>query len=98
MQYELSHGEAISLGMMFAAHLSEKMNAFTGLSSLCALLIKYGLPVEAAFSAAKVLQSLKMDKKRVRHSIDFVLLKRIGKSEIRAIPIVDLQRFLKSYA
>lgn len=98
MQYELSHGEAISLGMMFAAHLSEKMNAFTGLSSLGALLIKYGLPVEAGFSAVKVLQSLKMDKKRVRHSIDFVLLKQIGKAEVCAIPIVDLQRFLKSYA
>ena len=98
MQYELSHGQAISLGMVFAAQLSEKLSSFQDASLLRTVLSKYELPVAAAFSPQKVLRSLKMDKKRVNRSIDFILLKAIGRSEIRSIPLVTLQQFLNVHA
>ena len=98
MQYELSHGQAISLGMVVAAQLSEKLTSFQEASLLRTVLSKYELPVDAAFSPQKVLRSMKMDKKRLNRSIDFILLKAIGQSEIRSIPLVTLQQFLNVHA
>lgn len=97
MQYELSHGEAISLGMMFAAQLSEKKLHFSETNELRQLLIGYGLPVEAGFSAQKVFRSLSMDKKRVKRSVDFILLFRIGRAVVHPIPLTELASRLKQY-
>lgn len=97
MQYELSHGQAISLGMMFAAYLSEKKLGFSGTEKLRELLINYDLPVEAGFSAQKVFRSLSMDKKRVKRSIDFILLSRIGRATIHPLSLTELASRLHQY-
>ncbi len=98
IHYDLSHGEAIALGMMFASKLSQKIVGFSDLNKVEDTLARYGLPTSAKFSASKVFQSLKMDKKRVRSSIDFVLLQQIGKSCIHPIRLKGLENNLKRYA
>jgi 3-dehydroquinate synthase len=89
-QYELSHGQAISIGMVYASSLSEKLNGFRNADRVAALLDQYGLPTFAEFDKEKVINVLKMDKKKTKDSIHFILLERIGKAVIKEISIQQL--------
>ena len=89
-QYELSHGEAISIGMTYAARLSQKLNGFKQPHRVEQVLENYGLPTLAQFDKDKVINVLKMDKKKVKDSINFILLERIGRAVIQKISIDQL--------
>jgi 3-dehydroquinate synthase len=89
-QYELSHGEAISIGMAYAARLSQKLNGFKQPHRVEQVLENYGLPTLAQFDKDKVINVLKMDKKKVKDSINFILLERIGRAFIQKISIDQL--------
>ena len=93
-QYELSHGEAISIGMSYASELSQKLLGFKEPERVIALLDKYSLPVQAEFDKDKVINILRMDKKKVKDSINYILLERTGKAVIRQIPIEQLYQYL----
>lgn len=90
-QYELSHGQAVSIGMIFAADLSAALLGFKDTARLEDLVIKYGLPARAAFNTNKVMQVLKMDKKREREHMNFVLLQKTGKAVVRPVPLQSLE-------
>ena len=89
-QYELSHGQAISIGMVYASSLSEKLNGFKGGYRVVALLDRYSLPTSTEFDKEKVINVLKMDKKKTKDSINFILLEKIGKAVIKEISIQQL--------
>ena len=93
-QYELSHGEAISIGMTYASMLSEQLKGFRHAERVVNVLEKYGLPTLAQFDKDKVINVLKMDKKKVKDSINFILLERIGKAIIQKISIDQLYESL----
>jgi 3-dehydroquinate synthase len=93
-QYALSHGEAISIGMAYASRLSAKLMGFKDADRLSELLERYELPVKAAFDKNKTFQVLKMDKKKSRDSIDYILLQKIGRAAIRRIPIDQLYEMI----
>jgi len=95
-QYELSHGQAISIGMACASVISEKITGFREAARVTALISKYNLPTFADFDAEKVFQVLKMDKKRERNEINYVLLKKIGKGMVKAIPLDQLKEIICS--
>ena len=95
-QYELTHGQAIAIGMTYAAHISEQMNGFNQTKKLTNLLEKYHLPTYAAYNKEKVLAVLKMDKKREREFIHFVLLEKIGKAVVQPIPIKKFSKILQN--
>src|SRR5258705_12358323 len=78
-QYELSHGQAISIGMTYACHISEQLAGFRETGRVVRLLEKYDLPTYASFNKKKVMEVLKMDKKRVSKEMNYVLLEKIGK-------------------
>jgi 3-dehydroquinate synthase len=93
-QYQLSHGQAISLGMMTAATLSEHYLGFAALDRLEGLLARYGLPTRASYNLNKALSVLRMDKKRRSDSIQYVLLQKIGKAAIHSIRFDRLEKQL----
>ncbi len=95
-QYELLHGEAISIGMVCAAHISEKETGFSETARLVSLLERYGLPAYAKFNAEKIFAILKMDKKRKSGLINYVLLDQIGKSRIKPLPLAQIRKFLST--
>jgi 3-dehydroquinate synthase len=97
-QYELSHGQAISLGMVYAARLSEQLLGFANKDRVASLLEQYGLPTEASFKMEKVLAILRMDKKRVSKHMNYVLLEKIGKGVIHSIELKKLELLLKKLA
>ena len=93
-QYELSHGEAIAIGMTYAASLSRQLKGFKQPQRVISVLEKYGLPTFAQFDKDKVINVLKMDKKKTKDSINFILLEKIGKALIQSIPINQLYQSL----
>lgn len=94
-QYELSHGEAISIGMTAACQLSEKLTGFRHTEKLTGLLGQYGLPTYAAFDRDRVFEIMTMDKKRDKKEMNYVLLDRIGKGVVRSIPMKQLGRMIQ---
>ncbi|HLK28212.1 MAG TPA: 3-dehydroquinate synthase [Puia sp.] len=94
--YELSHGHAISIGMVAACILSEHYFDFKESSRVITTLDKYGLPTLAEFEPKKVFDMMKMDKKKVKQSINYVLLKKVGHAETKAIPINELEKIIYS--
>ena len=52
-QYELSHGQAISVGMTYASHISEQLTGFKEAKRVVNLLEKYNLPTYAEFNRQK---------------------------------------------
>jgi 3-dehydroquinate synthase len=92
--YRLSHGEAISIGMSFAALLSNQYTGFKQADRLIELLNRYELPTGLRFDKEKVFETMKRDKKKNSDGIDFILLERTGKGIIRKIPFTDLYEAL----
>jgi len=97
--YNLPHGHAISIGMNMAAVLSEQLNGFSPDSKLRLqqLLTRYGLPVSYPYEKEKLLDLLKMDKKRRQNSIHFILLNRIGEAVVQPIAIDRLYQLLNDH-
>ena len=91
-QYELLHGQAISIGMTYACHISEQLTGFKQTERVISLFQKYNLPTYASFNKQKVFDVLKMDKKRVRREMNFVLLERIGKGVVKSISLKQLEK------
>ncbi len=90
------HGEAVSLGMVMAARLSVKLAFCTDIevSRLIELLKLYGLPVGLPLKPNDILDAIRKDKKRENDLIHFVLLRKIGEAETKAIPIHDLENLI----
>ncbi len=78
------HGEAVSLGMVHAARLSEALTlAPAGTAArLATLLGRLGLPIEGQpFARSAQLRALRVDKKRQDARIHYVVLRAIGHAE-----------------
>jgi 3-dehydroquinate synthase len=82
----LTHGEAISVGMVLAARLSEKIHHTQGMEdTVRKLLEKYGLPVsrnKLPWSEAEILKKMYGDKKVIANSLNLVLLRQMGQAEL----------------
>lgn len=91
----LPHGRAVAVGMMAAAFISEKEVGFVETEALRRLLQQYQLPVSVSFEPGEVFQLLKLDKKRMQQSINFVLLRSIGDAFIQPIGLDRLHSYLQ---
>jgi 3-dehydroquinate synthase len=83
------HGEAVSIGMSFAARRSEELGLAAPGSAvrLIALLARAGLPTELpSFPQRAYLASISADKKKRDARIRFVALRAIGRAE--AVPLL----------
>jgi 3-dehydroquinate synthase len=79
--FRLKHGQAVAIGMMAAAEISNRMGILGDgdVIRLEKVIRKAGLPVEKPdLDKEKVMQAMKHDKKVAQEKIRFVLLKSIG--------------------
>lgn len=92
----ITHGQAVSAGMVMAARLSHHkgMLSRTELNRITALLARLGLPTDLDFDRQAVFSALKKDKKREQGQIHFVLLQTLGKAVVAPIAISELERWL----
>ena len=92
--YELSHGQAISIGMTAASRISQKLNGFKESDRVVYLLDQYKLPTRSEFDKARAIEVLKMDKKKASSEMNYVLLEKIGKGTVQKIPLPQLEELV----
>jgi 3-dehydroquinate synthase len=90
----LSHGEAVSIGMVLATALSVKMGRLPAAAyeRVTGLLRRLRLPVSTAGDRVRMMDALRRDKKREAARIHFVLLEDIGKATVEEVEIGELER------
>lgn len=95
---KMMHGEAVSIGMVAACRISEKL---AGLDKKVTAKFKkvlemnslpYEIPVK--ITTEKIIESIIQDKKKDSDSLDFVLLKKIGEPAIKRIEIKQLGKMI----
>jgi 3-dehydroquinate synthase len=92
------HGEAVAIGMVFAARRSESLgHAPAGTADrLEALLQRAGLPTQApAFPRRAYLSALRVDKKRTDAHVRFVVLRGIGRAD--TVPLTPAEILPKDF-
>ena len=92
------HGEAVSIGLVIAAHISQKLNLLTGeeVSKIEHLLTKFNLPVKTDIEKSLLLDAVTKDKKKHGQSIHFILNNGIGHAKVETLSFDKLNTlFLK---
>ena len=95
--YELSHGQAISIGMTYATIISQQLKGFKDTDAVVNLLANYGLPTFAGFDAKKAFRVLQKDKKKEDVSIHYILLEKTGKAVVQPLLFVQLKEIFKQF-
>ncbi len=92
----ISHGEAVSVGMVLAANLSWQKGLLSKaeVDRITTLLDRLNLPTQIDFDRQAVIDALGKDKKRESDHIKFVLLDGIGRSVIEDISLDELGQWI----
>lgn len=90
---QLTHGEAIAVGMVFAVQLSvvEEFMTIDEAHQIKQLIQKFELPVNVNISGSIIWDSIIKDKKKIGDKIYFVLLKNIGEAHIKKMSLEYLK-------
>ena len=95
---DYSHGEAVAVGLVFAAKLSIKLGYGDKrmIARLISIIDKFGLPAKAKIkSVAGIMAIIEKDKKRDERGAIFVLLDGFGGPKIELVTTETLKRVLK---
>ena len=92
---DITHGEAVSMGMIFAAQLSDALGVSEGLAArLQSDFTSAGLPVRCPFPPDRLAEAMDKDKKAEGGLIHFVLAERIGSVVIRDLSVEQVVNLL----
>lgn len=92
--YQIPHGHAVSIGMGVACKISSSVLGFKETERVVKILKQYGLPPQFDFDKAEAFRILKNDKKKSNQSINYILLKKIGKAEVIPLSFDQIQTLL----
>jgi len=94
------HGQAVSVGMVLAAGISQRRGLITADENdrLGALLEQLNLPTRMTFDQEAALEALGKDKKREGDHVHFVLLDGLGQTVITDISLAELRDSLSDVA
>lgn len=92
--YQLPHGHAVTIGMVMAAFISQKILNFKQTDRIITLIKQYELTPFFEFDAQDALNKMMADKKRINNTIYYILLEKIGKAVYRPLPIKDVQEIV----
>ncbi len=98
-QTTLSHGEAVALGIIFAADFSFANGFLSSFETkkIKKLISDLNLVKSVNIDKAKLSESLNKDKKKNKNYIDFVFIKSPGNVFYKTIEIKQIQEFIKTY-
>ena len=97
----LSHGEAVSLGMLYAAYLSKVLKKCSEkeVNKIEEIIKLFSLPTKIKFNALTLYKSLSYDKKFTSGKIRMVILRKIGKvGVVEEISPQNIKKTLKIFA
>jgi 3-dehydroquinate synthase len=93
-KYNLMHGEAVAIGMVFAAKLSAALCGFEKVDRLRSVIEAYGLPTALSYEKEAVFDILTKDKKKEGDAIHYILLNDIGNASVQKISLSSLNQYL----
>ncbi len=95
----ISHGTAVSIGMVMAADLSKTKGLLSSedAARLNALLTRLELPTRIDFDPAAVIEAIGKDKKRESDLIKFVLLEGLGNAVIADVSLDEVAQWVRQY-
>lgn len=80
---DLTHGQAVAIGMVAAMRLSNELGAPQDLSApLIRILEAHGLPVALPYGREEIFAAMLSDKKKLGGTVNFILVRELGKAEI----------------
>jgi 3-dehydroquinate synthase len=90
------HGEAVGIGMILAARLSQLQGLLTAseLDRIERLISSAGLPAPMELDPEEIYQNIKKDKKKSGDDVHFVLLKGLGNTLISPIQLKELKSMI----
>ncbi len=97
-EHALLHGHAISIGMVYAAKISQVLNGFSEVGLLVEAFKKYGLPTAMHFDVDAAMEIMQKDKKNAAKGMQYVLLTKIGKAVTETISMKTLYKLIKLYS
>lgn len=93
---EITHGHAVSIGMMIVTRASEK-RGYCPVGTAAALketLVNCGLPVECPYTAKELAEVAMNDKKRMGGEITMVIPEKIGKCVLKRFLTSEVEGFI----
>lgn len=90
------HGEAVSMGIVLAAKVSENLGMISSddTERIKSVLQSYNLPVVPNVDVRELFSAMKQDKKREGEEIHLVLIESIGKAVTKKIPYTQLEKIV----
>ena len=91
---EFLHGEAVAIGLVMIAALSEQngMLSPADAARIRTVVEKMGLPLASGIELPRLLQALKLDKKKESKSVNFVLMNGVGDCLIRPFSFDEIDK------
>lgn len=94
---KFSHGNAVSMGMVAAMKLSDAIGNDNSLTAyLSGILNNIGLPTSLPYEKEDIFNALLSDKKKMGDTMNFILVRIMGKAEIEKIEIDKLHKLIKA--
>ena len=91
---ELTHGQAVAIGMVAAMRLGALRGDADLSAPLVALLHKIGLPTELTHDREAIFGALLSDKKKFGSTVNFILVREPGRAEITPIEAEALHEYI----
>ncbi len=94
--YAIPHGHAVAAGLAVMARSVERLGWTEEpvAARIAACLAKHGLPTGAEFSAPALAAAALADKKRSGSDITLVIPRKIGRCELRKVPVTELEAII----
>lgn len=91
--FTISHGHAVSIGMVMMARAAEKLgwSQQPCAHRIAAVLQRHGLPIESAFPPTQLAKAALSDKKRRGGTIALVVPRRIGQCDMVNVEVAQLE-------
>ena len=91
---DLTHGQAVAIGMVAAMRLSALLGNDDLTTPLVSLLQHIGLPTELTYDRAAIFNALLSDKKKFGATVNFILVREPGRAEITPIEAEQLHEYI----
>ena len=92
-----THGQAVAIGMVAAMKVAQQLGAHNDLDEyLTSLLHEIGLPTELPYAKEDIFRALLSDKKKLGDTVNFILVRSLGRAEIEPIEVESLHQIIQS--
>ena len=92
-----THGQAVAMGMVAAMKIAQQLGTNNDLDDyLSSLLQEVGLLVDLPYPREAIFKALLSDKKKMGQTVNFILVRSLGRADIEQIDVETLHQMILS--